>query len=600
MHVALARLTDPPVHPSPSLPQSSVDRRDKIPESEMQPRKRSCFFAIGSRYEAGGSSTTRPTRGQGTDYGFVSTVDMEARRQGIRDVGYGIRGNMDSSNRGILLDDPVQETVWTWRTRPMLLEWGMNQSYRKSPGDPIRSFRPTVITCMHTRFTLKTHQTQKLHLKGPDSYSRFTHRATGNSRGQHLAVRTIKLFKKFSVGGDGTECVGTLTAAIVRTLTTTNATNNRAENKNGGNGIASRMVVCIGVMQRGMEMLRGTRTMNVVHVSVDEIIRVPFGNATISLPWSGELQHRNKSARLTDIRHTKDDDKSEVNKDWHLWPDAIKYRLAPSEMNELLEQLQELSDKDFIRPSSSPWILRVLFLEKKMSFRSSIIRSIDLISDNTQLRVERARYSEDHIKLGTVTTVPSYPLDYDERTCGVHGPHEPSVQDTLIVDKFVIFVRAPILALPEGSEDFVVYCDASHKGLGAVLMQREKVRLSWIEYLSDVNRAIPRQIIAIKSNLVAVKREVEIETLGECVDENDKLAEINGETTATKARDWSCVAWHQTTSLLHVFHVVGKEELFRQHSLHSRSCFAVNDVPCISSLNLLTNDLLPQNELTHK
>ncbi|GKD98533.1 putative reverse transcriptase domain-containing protein [Tanacetum coccineum] len=34
---------------------------------------------------------------------------------------------------------------------------------------------------------------------------------------------------------------------------------------------------------------------------------------------------------------------------------------------------------------------------------------------------------------------------------------------------------APILALPEGSEDFVVYCDASIKGLGAVLIQREKV-----------------------------------------------------------------------------------------------------------------------------
>ncbi|GKA96368.1 putative reverse transcriptase domain-containing protein [Tanacetum coccineum] len=34
---------------------------------------------------------------------------------------------------------------------------------------------------------------------------------------------------------------------------------------------------------------------------------------------------------------------------------------------------------------------------------------------------------------------------------------------------------APILALPEGSEDFVVYCDASQKGLGTVLMQREKV-----------------------------------------------------------------------------------------------------------------------------
>ncbi|GJV94865.1 putative reverse transcriptase domain-containing protein, partial [Tanacetum coccineum] len=34
---------------------------------------------------------------------------------------------------------------------------------------------------------------------------------------------------------------------------------------------------------------------------------------------------------------------------------------------------------------------------------------------------------------------------------------------------------APILALPEGSGNFMVYCDASHKGLGAVLMQKEKV-----------------------------------------------------------------------------------------------------------------------------
>nr|GFC50882.1 putative reverse transcriptase domain-containing protein [Tanacetum cinerariifolium] len=34
---------------------------------------------------------------------------------------------------------------------------------------------------------------------------------------------------------------------------------------------------------------------------------------------------------------------------------------------------------------------------------------------------------------------------------------------------------APILALPKGSEDFIIYCDDSNKGLGAVLMQREKV-----------------------------------------------------------------------------------------------------------------------------
>ncbi|GJS64903.1 hypothetical protein Tco_0679467 [Tanacetum coccineum] len=43
------------------------------------------------RYEVGESSTARPIGGRGIDYGFVSTVDAEARRRGIREVGYGIR-----------------------------------------------------------------------------------------------------------------------------------------------------------------------------------------------------------------------------------------------------------------------------------------------------------------------------------------------------------------------------------------------------------------------------------------------------------------------------------------------------------------------------
>ncbi|GJY10731.1 putative reverse transcriptase domain-containing protein [Tanacetum coccineum] len=49
------------------------------------------------------------------------------------------------------------------------------------------------------------------------------------------------------------------------------------------------------------------------------------------------------------------------------------YRLAPSEMKELSEQLQELSDKGFIRPSSSPRGAPVLFVKKKDgSFRMCI------------------------------------------------------------------------------------------------------------------------------------------------------------------------------------------------------------------------------------
>ncbi|GKB40841.1 putative reverse transcriptase domain-containing protein, partial [Tanacetum coccineum] len=43
----------------------------------------------------------------------------------------------------------------------------------------------------------------------------------------------------------------------------------------------------------------------------------------------------------------------------------VPYRLAPSEMKELSDQLQELSNKGFIRPSSSPWGAPVLFVKKK-------------------------------------------------------------------------------------------------------------------------------------------------------------------------------------------------------------------------------------------
>ncbi|GJY53335.1 hypothetical protein Tco_0444999 [Tanacetum coccineum] len=112
----LARCTAPPAHsspppvPSPLLPSSgcptqiqtlriastqalidAVYCQDEIPESEQPPRKRLCLSTLGSRYEIGESSTARPTRGRGIDYGFVSMVDAEERRQGIRDVGYGIR-----------------------------------------------------------------------------------------------------------------------------------------------------------------------------------------------------------------------------------------------------------------------------------------------------------------------------------------------------------------------------------------------------------------------------------------------------------------------------------------------------------------------------
>ncbi|GJT39702.1 putative reverse transcriptase domain-containing protein [Tanacetum coccineum] len=283
------------------------------------------------------------------------------------------------------------------------------------------------------------------------------------------------------------------------------------------------------------------------------------------------------------------------------------YRLAPSEMKELSEQLQELSDKGFIRPSSSPWGAPVLFVKKKDgSFRmcidyrelnkltvknryplpriddlfdqlqgSSIYSKIDLRSGYHQLRVReqdvpktafRTRYGhyEFQVMPFGLTNAPAVFMDLMNRVCkpyldkfvivfiddiliyskderehgrttckailellkkekfqdrvikglgpsqgppteirqflGLAGYYRRFIEGfskiaksmTKLTQKGIKFdwgekeenafqlikqklCSAPILALPEGSEDFVVYCDASYKGLGAVLMQREKV-----------------------------------------------------------------------------------------------------------------------------
>nr|GEY22616.1 hypothetical protein [Tanacetum cinerariifolium] len=121
------------------------------------------------------------------------------------------------------------------------------------------------------------------------------------------------------------------------------------------------------------------------------------------------------------------------------------YRLAPSRMKDLSGQLKELSDKGFIRPSSSPWGAPVPFVKRKDgSFQMCI----------------------DFQELNKLTVKNRYPLlRIDDLFDQLQGSSVYSKID----------LSTPILALPEGSEDFIVYCDASNKGLGALLMQREKV-----------------------------------------------------------------------------------------------------------------------------
>ncbi|GJS34336.1 putative reverse transcriptase domain-containing protein [Tanacetum coccineum] len=104
----LAMTTPSPSPPISQLPPSARERLVRIastqtlidavtaalPSPPLPPLPPSLYIPPPinrSRYEIGESSTARPTKGRGIDYGFVSMVDAEERRQGIRDVGYGIR-----------------------------------------------------------------------------------------------------------------------------------------------------------------------------------------------------------------------------------------------------------------------------------------------------------------------------------------------------------------------------------------------------------------------------------------------------------------------------------------------------------------------------
>nr|GEW74729.1 putative reverse transcriptase domain-containing protein [Tanacetum cinerariifolium] len=185
------------------------------------------------------------------------------------------------------------------------------------------------------------------------------------------------------------------------------------------------------------------------------------------------------------------------------------YRFAPSEIKELSAQLQELLEKGFMRLISSLWGLLVLFVKKQDgSFRMCIDYQVhekylkiilellkkerlyakyskcDFWLDSVQFLgyvIDRSDVHVDPAKIEAIKSwaAPTPPTEVRQflRLTGyyrrfIKGKEEEEEAFQTLKQKLC---SSSILAFPERTEDFVVYCDASRKGFGAVLMQREKV-----------------------------------------------------------------------------------------------------------------------------
>ncbi|GJU02203.1 putative reverse transcriptase domain-containing protein [Tanacetum coccineum] len=122
-------------------------------------------------------------------------------------------------------------------------------------------------------------------------------------------------------------------------------------------------------------------------------------------------------------------------------------------------------------------------------------------------RNQRRRQVKGEMTSKMFAVVQEFPEVFPEETCPGNHPLD----------------YAPILALPEGSEDFIAYYDASKKGLGAVLMQREKERepLRVRALVMTISLDLPKQIL--KAQTEARKPEnIKKEDVGGILVENSK------------------------------------------------------------------------------
>ncbi|KAL8119974.1 hypothetical protein AgCh_017197 [Apium graveolens] len=216
------------------------------------------------------------------------------------------------------------------------------------------------------------------------------------------------------------------------------------------------------------------------------------------------------------------------------------YQMAPMEMKELAKQLQELLDKGVIRPSVSPELNKLTIKNKyplpqiddlfDQLKGACYFSKIDLRSGYHQLKIKpedipqttfitRYGHYEFLVMSFGLTNVPAVFMDLMNRE-GIkldpvkieavskwEQPKTPTeIRSFLgLAGYYRRLVTAPVLALPDETGNFVIYSDASLKGLGCVLMYHDKVIAYASRQLKPYDQNYPVHDLELAAIVFALK-----------------------------------------------------------------------------------------------
>ncbi|GJS97449.1 putative reverse transcriptase domain-containing protein [Tanacetum coccineum] len=173
------------------------------------------------------------------------------------------------------------------------------------------------------------------------------------------------------------------------------------------------------------------------------------------------------------------------------------YRLTPSEMEELSGQLKELQDKGLVLELLKKEKLYAKFSKYELWLREVQFLGHVINGNGIQVDLSKIEAVNNWEAPRTLSEVCSF--------LGLVGYYRQFIENFSKIDKLC---NAPVLALPDRPEDFVVYSDASGLGLGCVLMQKGKVKPKRVRAMNMTLKS------SIKGKILVAQEEASDESAG--------------------------------------------------------------------------------------